>query len=60
MWGDGRLKYIYFTSLHFFAHPTNPVGRVSVRTPSPQGLSVAPSIYLEFVFFSILSKDAET
>ena len=44
MWGDGRLKYIYFTSLHFFAHPTIPVGRVSVRTPSPQGLSVAPTV----------------
>lgn len=44
MWGDGRLKYIYFTSLHFFAHPTNLVGRVSVRTPSPQGLSVAPTV----------------
>lgn len=32
MWGDGRLKYIYFTSLHFFG------------APSPQGLSVAPTV----------------
>ena len=33
MWGDGRLKYIYFTILHFFG------------APSPQGLSVAPFFY---------------
>lgn len=32
MWGDGRLKYIYFTILHFFG------------APSPQGLSVAPTV----------------
>ena len=37
MWGDGRLKYIYFTSLHFLAHPPHRVFRVR-RENMRQGL----------------------